>query len=163
MTFFNGPDGDGSYAFTGPLSMHKGCDKILKQDNQTIYGSENPGVFTDARCFMDWIARQYRMRMPSHYIKPASCQDEYYAASIASRNWFMPQKEAVPGSGNVTDIYKEDCWGSFNYDYVKKNLIEFRNCSDFPKLLSESLTCDAENCTPDCTEVDDFADSCRKG
>ena len=28
MTFFNTADGTGSYAFTGPLSMHKGCDKV---------------------------------------------------------------------------------------------------------------------------------------
>ena len=28
MTFFNASDGNGSYAFTGPLSMHKGCDKV---------------------------------------------------------------------------------------------------------------------------------------
>ena len=28
MTFFNTADGIGSYAFTGPLSMHKGCDKV---------------------------------------------------------------------------------------------------------------------------------------
>ena len=95
--------------------------KIFKQDNLTIYGSGNPGVFTDARCFMDWIAGQYRMRMPSDYIKPASCHDKYYTASIASRKWFMPQNEVFPGSGNVTDIYKEDCRGSFNYDYIDKN------------------------------------------
>ena len=73
----------------------------------------------------------------------------------------MPQKEVFPGSGNVTDIFKEDCRGSFNYDYIDKNLTEFRNCSDFPKF--GKVTCDAENCTPDCTEVDDFADSCQTG
>ena len=28
MTYFNTADGNGSYAFTGPLSMHKGCDKV---------------------------------------------------------------------------------------------------------------------------------------
>ena len=120
-------------------------------------------MFTDARCFMDWIAGQYRMRLPSDYVKPASCYDKYYSASIASRKWFMPQKEVFPGSGNVTDIFKEDCRGSFNYDYIDKNRTRTRtrNCSDFPKF--GKVTCAAENCTPDCTEVDDFADSCRKG
>ena len=29
MTFFNATDGTGSYSFTGPLSMHKGCDKVI--------------------------------------------------------------------------------------------------------------------------------------
>ena len=28
MTFFNTANGNGSYSFTGPLSMHKGCDKV---------------------------------------------------------------------------------------------------------------------------------------
>ena len=118
---------------------------------------------------MDWIAGQYRMRMPSDYIKPASCHDQYYAAPISSspsisRNWFAPQEEVFHGSGNVSDIYKEDCMSSFNYDYVDQNktLTEFRNCSDFPKLLPASLNCNG-NCTPNCTEVVDFADSCRKG
>ena len=117
---------------------------------------------------MDWIAGQYKMRMPSDYIKPASCHDQYYAAPISSspsisRNWFAPQQEVFHGSGNIADIYKEDCMGSFNYDYVDKILTGFRNCSDFPKLLPpDSLTCKG-NCMPNCTEVVDFADSCRMG
>ena len=31
MTFFNTADGNESYAFTGPLSMHKGCDKVISK------------------------------------------------------------------------------------------------------------------------------------
>ena len=109
--------------------------------------------------------------MPSDYIKPDSCYDQYYAGNSPSsgRNWFMPQEEIFHGTGNVADLNKEDCRGSFNYDYVDKILTEFRNCSDFPKLQPDILTCEG-NCWPNCpTVVDgittavDFADSCRKG
>ena len=37
------------------------------------YASKNPGVFTDARCHMPWIALQYGMKMPASYQVPASC------------------------------------------------------------------------------------------
>ena len=102
--------------------------------------------------------------MPSDYIKPDSCYDQYYAGNSPSsgRNWFMPQEEIFHGTGNVADLNKEDCRGSFNYDYVDKILTEFRNCSDFPKLQPDILTCEG-NCMPSCAAVDDFADSCRKG
>ena len=119
---------------------------------------------------MDWLAGQYRMRMPSDYIKPASCHDQYYAAPISSspsisRNWFAPQQEVFHGSGNIADIYKEDCMGSFNYDYVDKILTGFRNCSDFPKLLPDlqDQTCKGIECMPNCTKDLDFEDSCRMG
>ena len=36
------------YAYTGPLSMSKSCDNIIIYDNKITYGSENPGIFTDA-------------------------------------------------------------------------------------------------------------------
>ena len=119
------------------------------------------------------------MRLSSDYIKPDSCFDQHYPASdgntvATNRNWFFPQEEEViAGTGNMSDLYKEDCRGSFNYDYIDKNLTEFltefKSCSDFPKLQPDTLTCDG-NCWPDCTTVVDgvttavdFADSCRKG
>ena len=91
---------------------------------------------------MDWIAGEYRMRMPSDYVKPDSCFDQHYPSSVINSptsNWkgYSPQEEVIAGTGNVDDIAKEDCRGSFNYDYVEKNLTEFRSCSDFPKTLSK--------------------------
>ena len=111
---------------------------------------------------MDWIASEYRMRMPSNYIKPDSCFDQHYNRTPATnRNWFSPEDKVIAGTGNLSDLHKEDCRGSFNYDYISNNLTEYKNCSDFPKLLPDTLNC--TDCTPDCTTVEDFANSCRNG
>ena len=111
---------------------------------------------------MDWIAGEYRMRMPSDYVKPASCFDQYYSFSVVNspNRRFSLQEEVIAGTGNVDDIDMEECRGSFNYDYVVKNLTEFRNCSDFPKLQLNLPTPDAT--TPDCSGVD-FTARCRDG
>ena len=109
---------------------------------------------------MDWIAGQYRMRIPGG--KPKECFDSYYP-SLSSQNkaWDWFSEQVVPGTGNESDIDKEDCRGSFNYDHIDGYTIEHKSCSSFPKLTS-TLQCNA-NCTPDCTKVDDFAASCKEG
>ena len=112
---------------------------------------------------MDWIASQYRMRIPGW--KPKECFDSYYPSPSSqnkARDWFSLTEQVVPGTGNESDIEKEDCWGSFNYDHIDGYTLEYRNCSSFPKLIS-TPQCKANNCTPDCTEVDDFAANCKEG
>ena len=102
------------------------------------------------------------MRMPSDYIKPHSCFDQHYNRTPATkRNWFSPEEEVITGTGNWSDRNKEDCRGSFNYDFENTISIAYKNCSDFPKLLPDRLNC--TDCTPDCKTVPDFANSCRKG
>ena len=61
------------YAFTGPLSMSKSCDNILIYDNKITYGSENPGIFTDAHCYLAWIAASYGMKLADGYTSSPSC------------------------------------------------------------------------------------------
>ena len=73
---------------------------------------------------MDWIAGQYRMRIPGG--KPKECFDSYYPSPSSqnkARDWFSEQ--VVPGTGNESDIDKEDCWGSFNYDHKDDYTIEY--------------------------------------
>ena len=66
-------DGEERFAFTGPLSMSKSCDSIYIFDNQISYNSANPGIFTDAHCYLPWIAASYGMKMPEGYTYKASC------------------------------------------------------------------------------------------
>ena len=101
------------------------------------------------------------MRSPG--LKPKECFDSYYPSPSSqnkARAWFSLKEQVVPGTGNESDIDKEDCWGSFNYDHIDGYTKEYKNCSSFPKL--NSLQC-ITNCIVDCTEVDDFAASCQKG
>jgi hypothetical protein len=72
-TFLNGTKTT-RYSWIGPLSMSKGSDRTVgSQYSGPVSYSSNPAVFTDARCYLDWIAAQYGLSMPSGYIKPASC------------------------------------------------------------------------------------------
>ena len=66
-------NGTERYAFTGPLSMTKSCDSVYIFDNQISYSSANPGIFTDAYCYLPWIAAIYGMRLPEGYTSKPSC------------------------------------------------------------------------------------------
>ena len=66
-------DKEHRYAFTGPLSMTKSCDSVYIFDNQISYSSGNPGIFTDAYCYLPWIAAIYGMKMPKGYNSKPSC------------------------------------------------------------------------------------------
>ena len=66
-------NGEDRYAFTGPLSMSKSCDSAYIFDNQISYSSANPGIFTDAYCYLPWIAATYGMKLPKGYTSKPSC------------------------------------------------------------------------------------------
>ena len=61
------------YAYTGPLSMSKSCDQIWILDKAIQYTSENPGVFTDAYCYLPWIAAMYGMKLSKNHTNKESC------------------------------------------------------------------------------------------
>ena len=64
------------YSWAGPLSMSKGSDRTVLSDYSGLIDySSNPAVFTDARCYLDWIAAEYGLSMPAGYTKPASCSE----------------------------------------------------------------------------------------
>ena len=112
---------------------------------------------------MDWIASQYRMRFTGW--KPKECFDSFYPSYTRqnkARTWFSLKEKVVPGTGDVDDIQKEDCKGSFNYDHIVRSTEEFRSCSEFEKLVPDQLSC-TDDCRPNCTEVENFAESCKQG
>ena len=111
-----------------------------------MYGSENSGVFTDARCFMDWIAGQYNMRMPSNYTEPDSCQKKIKGGVTA-------------GIGDINDIDKDTCRGLFDYYYIQERSSNVTECPE--KLQADLPT--SPRPTPNCDDVDDFEGSCKAG
>ena len=68
-------EGEERFAFTGPLSMSKSCDSIYIFDNQISYSSSNPGIFTDAYCYLPWIASVFGMKPPKDHADKASCSE----------------------------------------------------------------------------------------
>lgn len=93
---FNTDDGAERFAWIGPLSLSKGCDLALitydtdnitnKETGTITYASENPGVFTNAICYLDWIANQYGLRMPADFKKPATCSKSKGVISDLEQN-----------------------------------------------------------------------------
>ena len=99
---------NGGYAFTGPLSMSKSCDQVWITDNQITYSSENPGVFTDAYCYLPWIAAEYQMLMPA---------------------WWTPKVECSRDRGKRSNIDQEVCNST---DSENKDLGRCRNWTNLP-------------------------------
>jgi len=88
--------GDIRYSFFGPLSFHRGCQVNLIQREQTasdaalfIRQAINPTFFTEAICYMPWIAAKYNMRMPSNFDYPQSCTSD----GIGNRIYQRPASE----------------------------------------------------------------------
>ena len=52
-------------AWEGPLSFYRGCDyeggSLDPSLRLSIFKGENPGVFTNGGCYLNWIAEQYGM------------------------------------------------------------------------------------------------------
>jgi hypothetical protein len=71
------------YSWAGALSFSKGADYpvVLDDLSQKLY-SGNPSVFTDAQCYMDWIAAQYGLILPEGYTVPSSCSHRQEAKKI---------------------------------------------------------------------------------
>ena len=55
---------DESFAWVGALSMNKGCDRAMIINSSKIsFGAENPSIFTDGSCYLDWIAQEYGLKL----------------------------------------------------------------------------------------------------
>ena len=111
--------------------------QILQLGNEKVFGSSNPGVFTDARCFMNWIASQYNMKMPPEYTEPSSCSD-------------------TNGRGDKSDINKEVCNAQLLSARKERT---WKPCAK--KLQPDPPTnCGVKGCELNCTQVSSFHEDC---
>jgi hypothetical protein len=96
------------YSWIGPLSLSKGSDSPLQSSNLVrSQFSENPAVFTDASCYLGWIAAQYNLTLPAGYSAPDSCDKS---------------------SGNILDANNTDCL-SQSVDLVRPQAPETLKCN----------------------------------
>ena len=91
------------YSWAGPLSLSKGSDyPILVNSTFKVLYNGNPSVFTDARCYLDWIASQYNLTLPSDFSAPTSCnqpsgsQTDVGNTKCVSRTLFTVLNETLP-------------------------------------------------------------------
>jgi hypothetical protein len=75
------------YSWAGSLSFSKGADyPITGFSIERLLSSSNPTVFTDAQCYMDWIAAQYDYILPEGYIIPSSCSQSSGSKHTTKKN-----------------------------------------------------------------------------
>jgi hypothetical protein len=103
------------YSWIGPLSFSKGsdCSRLVYNwrgiysglsiyTRQVINYSSTPAVFTDARCYLDWIAAQYGLTLPASYSKPASCSLSAGDKLAANNTNCLSRDIEVHTTSNVT-------------------------------------------------------------
>jgi len=61
------------YSWAGALSMSKGANYPRISPTTVVMLSNNPTVFTDGSCYLDWIAAQYNLSLPADFTVPARC------------------------------------------------------------------------------------------
>ena len=85
----------GGYSWEGILSSYRGCraepySRISRRQSRQLVGArfigENPGVFTEASCYLPWIADSYGLTLARGYA--TGCR---------------------PASGDKEDVGKDDC------------------------------------------------------
>ena len=124
---------EAQYAWIGPLSISKGCDRaaIISNDDgdQVKLGSENPGIYTDGSCYLDWIAEEYEMKLDLR---------------------FLPEKDlCFHGCGDLNDVNKTGL-GCLAYSW-RSNRASNCNFSQtskhtFPVARNRSITITFDRC-----------------
>ena len=75
LPFVDWPKGPRRYSWVGSLSMYRGCDQTTAVDTsgsiQEAWAGENPGIFTQASCYLPWLAKEYGMVLGSELQKVA--------------------------------------------------------------------------------------------
>ena len=139
FTYSNSNEAETRYSWAGPLSMYKGSDLSTGALNPPVIYSSNPAVFTDARCYLDWIAAQYGLALPAGSTKPATC-DKSTGDKTAQNNTNCLSK-------NIYSVKPEKC--VFTSEFQKCSFNEYINSYSCLR-KNNSIG----NCANDCPGVD---------
>ena len=75
LPFVGRPKGPRRYSWVGSLSMYRGCDQATSVDtfgsSREAMAGKNPGIFTQASCYLPWLAKEYGMELGSELEKVA--------------------------------------------------------------------------------------------
>jgi hypothetical protein len=142
------------YSWAGPLSFSKGSDYNVKVPKNTIplKFSSNPSVFTDGRCYLDWIAAQYNLTLPADYTSPKTCTQSAGLKTAGNNTNCLSRTFALDAdtigqvlpcnfsSGGRCHIY------SYNPEYKPSTITNFFYCNNTDNNIAI--------CANDCPGVD---------
>jgi len=97
------------FAWQGPLSTSYGCDRhifpFFFPGGDTLgsrYHAENSGIFTDGRCYLEWIADQYNMDLSPALLTVATTPETVTPAGT-------PTPTCAAGVGDRADRDRDVC------------------------------------------------------
>ena len=97
------------YSWAGVLSMSKGANYPIfyTQNNISFIElmSNNPTVFTDASCYLDWIADQYNLRLPADYTLPPHCSQSSGSREDVNRTRCVARNLDVAATTRLEDVH----------------------------------------------------------
>ena len=157
-------DGEERFSFAGPLSMTKSCDSVFIFDNQISYSSANPGIFTDAHCYLPWIAAAYGMKLPEGFTYKTSCgeskgqrdvideavcwgQDAESLRRSRCKNWQLADN-ATDNNATDNNATVNNLWPGYATEYDCQQYILSNGTSKAPAAPAEAnreRRCDFEN------------------
>ena len=141
-------DGEERYAFTGPLSMTKSCDSAYIFDNQISYSSGNPGIFTDAYCYLPWIAKAYGMKLSEKYSQKQSCEQSRGQRDIVDQEQCLGQDAENLNRGrckhwNLRYLSEYECQQDIVENGTFSSIVQ--DFGPFPTPPIEPRQCDFKN------------------
>jgi hypothetical protein len=96
-------NGQVRYSWAGLLSFAKGSDYTVVFDGRELINySSNPAVFTDARCYMPWIAAQYGLGLPAGYTEPSACSEATGVKEAVNNTNCLSRAIVLDGTFNAT-------------------------------------------------------------
>jgi hypothetical protein len=141
------------YSWAGPLSFSKGNDYNLRVTKNVLQKfSSNPSVFTDGRCYLDWIAAQYNLTLPADYTSPKTCTQSAGLKTAGNNTNCLSRTFALDAdtigqvlpcnfsSGGRCHIY------SYNPEYKPSTITNFFYCNNTDNNIAI--------CANDCPGVD---------
>jgi hypothetical protein len=144
------------YSWAGPASLSKGSDYTTVQ-LPNLFGrlfGRNPAVFTDGRCYLDWVAAQYDLTLPPGYIIPDSCAQSS-GSRLAVNNTNCLSRTLLLNDTSKTLV--QPC--NFSLAGLDKCQVFSYNPNDRPSALTNFFYCinDSGNpgvCANDCPGMD---------
>jgi hypothetical protein len=148
------------YSWAGPLSFSKGSDHIVRSGGtgRASYVftpfSSNPAVFTDALCYMDWVAAQYNLSLPAGYNAPQSClqssgnKEDANNANCLSRNIRLNETSNV---ATPCDFSQQKTCRLFAYN------LKFQPATTKNFFFCKNIANDTAACANNCPGVDSNA------
>jgi hypothetical protein len=129
--------------------LSKGADHVVVLPAEgTIRFSEKPAVFSDALCYLDWIAAQFNLRLPAGFALPEYCaqstgdKTDFNKTICLSRDYEISSLSSSPEQCKFSSEHSKCKLNTYNPDLRPATNSNFFACLN---LSNKTAVC-ANNC-----------------